>query len=197
MKDSTVIMNNNNTKERKPVNVHKFVLWLLIISIIMIFASLLSAYIVRESAGGWRYFPLPQMFNISTVVILISSITFHVSVIQVRKGNIKPAVLWVGASLILGTVFLVTQYLGWQEMKLDFGGPNSNDSSNFLYLLSGLHGVHIISGLIYIFVVMLVLLVGKKPEKHRIRLELCANYWHFLDALWIFLFIFLTLKHLN
>lgn len=140
MNNSASIMNKQViNKERKPINLHKFMMWLIVISIIMVFAAFTSAYIVRKAALGWRQFPIPTMFTWSTIVIVISSITLHLGSRAIKKANESLSLLYIAITFTLGLVFLFLQLEAWGELELNFGGENSNVSSDFLYLLSALH----------------------------------------------------------
>src|ERR1700754_527785 len=125
----------------KPV---KFVLWLFVLSSIMLFAGLTSAYIVRKAEGNWKIFDLPGTFWVTTVIIVISSITMHYSYLSAKKFNLarQKAGLWL--TLILGILFLVGQVYSWKllvQNNIHFSFANPSES--FLYVISGLHAVHI------------------------------------------------------
>jgi cytochrome c oxidase subunit III len=172
----------------------KFVLWLFVLSSIMMFAGLTSAYIVRQAEGNWKIFDLPSTFYISTVLILLSSASMHYSFIQAKKFNISNQKLGLWISFILGIAFLGSQYIGWQEMvsnKVFFVG---NPAESFVYVISGLHGAHIVAGLC----IMLAAIIGAyrkiNQTKNIFRMELTSIFWHFIDILWIYLFVFLLIN---
>lgn len=171
-----------------------FILWLFIVSIVMLFASLTSAYIVKKADGGWFKFPLPIEFTISTVVIVLSSISMQLAVVFDKKKNLILEQTMMAITVVLGIVFLWMQVQGWHQLPVEFGGVKSNDSGNFLYVLSGAHGAHIISGLVYLLIVFGRLLTIKDSSKG-VGIMNCATFWHFLGLLWIYLFIFLKLNH--
>lgn len=172
----------------------KFVMWLFILSSIMMFAGLTSAYIVRQAEGNWKIFDLPSTFYITTVLILLSSATMHYSVLQAKKNNIAKQKLGLWLSFLLGAGFLAGQYMGWQQLianKVYFVG---NPSESFVYVISGLHGAHIVAGLL----LMVSALVGAYRNigqtKNVFRMELTSIFWHFIDILWIYLFVFLLIN---
>lgn len=172
----------------------KFVLWLFILSSIMMFAGLTSAYIVRQAEGNWKIFDLPATFTFTTILILLSSATMHYSYIQAKKFNLAKQKLGLWLTFILGVGFLIGQYMGWQELisnKVFFVG---NPSESFVYVISGLHGVHIIAGLL----IMLAAIIGAyrkiNQTKNIFRMELTSIFWHFIDILWIYLFVFLLIN---
>jgi len=180
-------------KQRTSLSMHpkKFALWLFIMSVVMIFAALTSAYIVRQSEGDWFVFELPTMFYWSSLVITLSSASMHWGVLSAQKdefGKLKAAI---SLTTLLGILFLVMQYIGWGQlvdMNVYFVG---NPSGSFVYVLSGLHGVHLISGLIFLLIVLVASFRFKVHAKSLTRLEMCATYWHFLGGLWLYLFVFL------
>lgn len=172
----------------------KPLLWIGIVSIVMMFAGLTSAYIVRADNGNWLLFNLPDMFFISTAVIITSSITMFTALKMAKNNNNKGVVFALLATFILGLVFSYTQYLGWTELRskgIVLAGKYSNASGSFLYLLTGLHLAHLFGGLISLFVTLINSLKGRYSAGNTLGLELCSIYWHFLDILWVYLFLFL------
>lgn len=178
---------------KKPISMNpkKFALWLFMVTIGMIFAALTSAYIVRQAEGNWLDFALPIEMWISSGIILISSVTIHWALISAKKDNLERVKLAVSITTLLGVAFLITQFYSWEalvENKVFFVG---NPSGSFLYVLSGLHGVHIISGIIFLLIVLFSTYKYKVHSKNLNQIQMCASFWHFLDALWIYLFLFL------
>lgn len=172
----------------------KFVMWLFVLSSIMMFAGLTSAYIVRQAEGNWKIFDLPSTFYITTVLILLSSATMHYSYLQSKKNNIAKQKLGLWLTFILGLGFLVGQYLGWQQLissKVYFVG---NPSESFVYVISGLHAVHIIAGLVIMLIAILGAYLKIDQIKNVFRMELTSIFWHFIDILWIYLFVFLLIN---
>lgn len=176
------------------MNPLKFALWLFIVSFVMVFASLTSAYIVRRSEGNWLEFELPVLFSINTVILLVSSISMHYALSQTRKDNFTKVHLGLWVTLALGVAFLIGQWYAWNElvnMKVFFVG---NPSGSFVYVLSGLHGAHIVAGLIFLLIVISMVYRQKIHSKSMLWMELCTTFWHFLDGLWLYLFFFLILN---
>jgi cytochrome c oxidase subunit III len=172
----------------------KPLLWIAMISIVMLFAGLTSAYIVRKNVGDWLVFDLPSQFYISTVVILLSSFSMIYALAAAKKNNSSAITLGLSITLVLGIVFLFSQLFAWKQLVaggIYLGGSGSNPSGSFLYILSGLHGLHIIGGLIALIVCLIQSLRKKYNSENRLGLQLCSTYWHFLDALWIYLLLFL------
>ncbi len=182
---------------KRPLSMHpkKFALWLFIITVVMIFAALTSAYIVRQAEGNWLVFELPTSMWVTTGIILLSSVTMHWAYLAAKKDELDQVKLAIGITTGLGVLFLVGQFYVWGvlvDSNVFFVG---NPSGSFLYFLSGLHGLHLVSGIIFLIIVLISALRYKVHAKNLNQIQMCATYWHFLDGLWIYLFIFLLLNH--
>ncbi|GAB4141728.1 MAG: cytochrome c oxidase subunit 3 [Bacteroidia bacterium] len=196
--DSTV---NTMEQERKVIKqkAERNLLWLGIFSIIMIFGGLTSAYVVRRGAGDWFSIVLPQVFWISTAILLFSSATINFSIWAYRKNNKSLGNLLVGITLILGIVFSWLQFEGYEELIQNgiflspAPGQSSLVSGSFIYVLSGLHLAHLGGGLIALIFTLIKGFLGRYNSENVHGVRLAAIYWHFLDALWIYLFLFLTI----
>ncbi|MCJ8165280.1 cytochrome c oxidase subunit 3 [Pontibacter sp. E15-1] len=176
----------------------KFALWLIIISIIMMFAAFTSAYIVRRAEGNWLEFDLPNILLINTIVIVLSSVSMQLAHNAAKHNNLKQLKVMLVVTLVLGAAFLVGQWEGWSELvqnNVYFGGRGSNPSGSFLYVLTGVHGFHLITGLIFLAITFLSSLKYKVHSKNMLRIQLCTTYWHFLGGLWLYLYIFLRINH--
>lgn len=172
----------------------KALLWIGIISMIMFWAGLTSAYIVRQNAGNWLLFNVPEMFFISTAVIILSSITFLYVQSAVKKNNTKGIIWGTLTTLILGFIFMACQYRGWGDLfekGVVLGGKYSNPSGSFFILFVLAHWAHLIGGIISLSVVLINSLRKKYTAENALGIELCALYWHFLSVLWVYLFLFL------
>lgn len=179
------------------MNPKKFILWLFIVSIIMIFASQTSAYLVRRAEGNWLVVDFPPIFTISTVVLLLSSVTMQWAFNAAKRDNIATVKWAMLITTVLGFTFLYTQWLGWValvDMKVFFGGQGSNPGGSFVYVISGLHALHLMGGLIFLLVVTVKAFRYKVHAKSLLAIDLCNTYWHFLDVLWIYLFVFLLIN---
>jgi cytochrome c oxidase subunit III len=181
---------------KKPLSMHpkKFALWLFIVTIIMIFAALTSAYIVRQADGNWVIFDLPDLFLVTTGIILASSGTMHWAYLSVRRDNLESAKLAIAITAVLGISFLAGQYMAWGELVKNNIHLVGNPSGSFVYVISGLHGLHIVGGVVFLIVVLISIFQYKVHSKNLLRVEMCATYWHFLDGLWLYLFVFLLLN---
>ncbi|MFN5324448.1 MAG: heme-copper oxidase subunit III [Bacteroidota bacterium] len=171
----------------------KILLWLSMVSMVMVFAGLTSGYIVRQAEGNWFVFELPQMFTYSTIVIVLSSVTMWWAVRSVRKGDLVAMRTSLAITLILGLGFCITQFWAWSDlvkMGIFFTG---NPSGSFLYVLSALHLAHLAGGILYMIIVTTNAFRGLYSPENHLQIELCSTFWHFMDGLWVYLFIFLTM----
>lgn len=185
---------NDTTNPQVKEKVKKALLYLAIISMVMLFAGLTSGYVVRMGDGNWLYFEMPTMFWLSTTVILLSSVPMQWAVVSIKKDNKKNLKTALLIALLLGITFIVCQFKAWNvltEQKIFFTGKESNASGQFLYVLSALHLTHLVGGIITLLVVWIQSLREKYTAENMLGVKLCAIYWHFLDFLWIYLFLFL------
>ena len=181
--------------KRARVHPVKFGLWIGLGSISMMFVAFTSAYVVRQAAGNWLEFALPDLFYFSTAVILLSSITIELSYRNFKKGDANAYKAFMLLTAVLGAAFIVLQYLGWQQMQSYGIMLTGNPSGSFIYVISGVHVAHVMGG-IAALAVALVHAFGIPyfvNAKRKLRFELVINYWHFVDVLWIYLFVFFLL----
>lgn len=172
----------------------KPLLWIGIVSIVMLFAGLTSAYVVRADNGNWLVFQLPPVAIISTAVIICSSLTMFIAQMSIKKDKQGLATAFLFITFILGLVFTYTQYAGWRELTsqgIYFLGKYSNASGSFLYLIAVMHLLHLFGGLIAMLITLVKSLLKRYNSQDYLGIELTAIYWHFLDVLWIYLFLFL------
>jgi len=174
----------------------KLLLWLGQVSIGMLFAGLTSGYIVRRASGNWLTFGLPTAFFVSTAIILLSSITMNMALQAIKKDNNAGLMRFIIITLVLGLAFGISQYLGWSALvknNVYFTGTQSNAAGSFLYVLTGLHLVHIFGGLVALGITFFKSVRKKYNPSNYFGVRLCAIYWHFLDGLWIYLFLFMLI----
>lgn len=181
----------------QPISMHpkKFALWLFIVSVVMVFAGLTSAYIVRQAEGNWLEFNLPEIFYYSTGIIILSSVAMHWAYTSAKTDNMATLKVAMGLTTVLGLIFLVTQWYSWVALvdrDVYFVG---NPSGSFLYVFTGLHALHLVSGVIFLIIVLISALNYKVHSQNMARMEMCTTYWHFLGGLWLYLFMFLLLNH--
>ncbi len=180
---------------RNKIHPHKFAVWVGCGSIVMMFASLTSAYVVRQAAGNWLEFVIPGIFKLSTLVILLSSLTLHASFLAFKKGKEAQYKGLLVTTYVLAVLFFVFQYMGWAELAASGVPFTLNPSGDFVYVITWVHAAHVIGGLAALTVSLIHAfgLKFKPTEKRKIRFELTLTYWHFVDFLWVYLFIFLSL----
>ena len=174
----------------------KFLLWLGLVSIGMMFAGLTSGYIVRRETGTWLKFDLPFSFWISTAFILMSSITMNWSVQLIKKNDLKMLPNAVLTTFLLGIGFGVCQFISWHALiskNIFLTGTGSSASGSYLYIISALHLCHIVGGLIALGVVFVKSARKRYASDNYLGIKLCATYWHFLDGLWVYLFLFMLI----
>lgn len=195
--ETTKIRNSNPHKaeirlaERKTA---KPLLYIGIVSIVMLFAGLTSAYAVRADNGNWLVFELPKIVFVSTAVIITSSLTMLLAQRAIKKGNFNATAGYLAVTLFLGIAFFFTQIQGWKDLTAQgiyFVGKYSNASGSFLYIIALVHLLHMVGGLIALAVSLTKSLLKKYSASDYLGIELTAVYWHFLDLLWVYLFLFL------
>jgi cytochrome c oxidase subunit 3 len=174
---------------------YKLLLVFAIVSMTMMFAGVTSALVVSQSREDWmKDFHLPNAFFWSTLTILLSSLTIFLAVKAMKKNNRNAVSAYLAATLGLGCLFVFCQFAGFRqivEMGYYFTGPESNIATTFLYVIAILHLAHLAGGLIALSVVIYNHFKQKYNSGQTLGIELCAIYWHFLDFLWVGLFLFL------
>ncbi len=176
--------------QRKKIHPHKFALWVAMASIVMMFAGLTSAYIVRQAQGNWRLYDLPTVFTISTIVILLSSITMALGVKAFKNRAMPRFRMLITITLVLGVLFMFLQYYGFQQLYASNIRVDGNPSESFLFIIAGLHLLHILGGVIALLIVFFRAFRTRIKVYNATGLEIIASYWHFVDVLWIYLFVF-------
>jgi len=195
-----------DTAQRKKIHPHKFALWIAMASIAMMFAGLTSAYLVRQAQGNWRYYDLPSIFWVSTAAILLSSVTMVLGIRAFRKRMMPRYRLLVSLTLALGILFGILQGIGFYQLyhtpqavtmngQTDTANPQpvtipGNPSESFLFIIAGLHLLHILGGVVALLIVYLKAYRRNIKVYNTTGLEIVGSYWHFVDVLWIYLFIF-------
>jgi cytochrome c oxidase subunit III len=185
-------INLDEPEETLSMNPKKFMLWLAIVSILMMFAGWTSGYLVRKAEGRWHEFQLPQIFWYSTGILLVSSISMFLAVQYAKKDNFNALKIAISITFVFGLAFLTTQVIGFSDLiknQLYFAG--SDVAASWLYALVGLHAAHVISGLVVLLISLVSSFKFTANSKNLLRIQLCATYWHFLDFLWLYLFVFL------
>lgn len=184
----------------------RFSTWLGIISIAMAFGGWTSAYLVRKAVGGWMSFTLPSVFWVSTIVILLSSVTLHLAHIANKRGLTGLLRMFLFLTFGFGVAFLALQLDGWKQLQSLGVYHDGNVAGSFFYVITWGHAVHIVLALLLVFIAFVrsFFVINMKNVSHfyendtdfyKIRTDILSPFWHFLDFLWIYIFIFLNLNH--
>lgn len=183
------------TLEEKNSRAKKMMLWFGIVSLIMSFAGWTSAFVVSSSRPDWlKDFQLPNAFIVSTVFIILSSVSFFLAKQALKKGNRQLTTLWLLVTFVLGIVFIYNQFSGFQQiidLGYNFTGPTSNVTMSYIYLIALVHILHVVVGLICLLVVIYNHFKQKYNASKMLGFELASTFWHFIDILWVYLFLFL------
>jgi len=174
---------------------YKMILLFAIISMVMMFAGLTSAFIVSKSRVDWlKDFEFPSAFFGSTLVIIACSLTIHLAKKSIQKDNHRATTAFLLTTLTLGLLFVVLQFAGFSQM-IEMGyyptGASSVITTTFLYVIAVVHLLHLAGGVISLLIVIYNHFKQKYNSTQTLGIELAAMYWHFLDLLWVCLFVFL------
>lgn len=179
-----------STQQRQKIHPHKFTLWVGIASILMMFAGLTSAYIVKSSTTGWISVETPTQFWYSTAAILLSSLTLQMAYRSFKQRSMQQYRTLIGITLVLGIAFVVLQWLGFNwlwDNGVRFAGASAGQ---FLYIIAGLHALHVIGGIVALFFLFFKAFFGKTRSYNTVPVEVTRTYWHFVDLLWMYLLVF-------
>jgi len=174
---------------------YKLLLLFAMISMTMMFAGLTSAFVVSKSRADWlKDFQLPTAFYFSTAVIIGCSLTFHLAKKAIQKNNRNATTTFLLATLALGIGFVILQFVGFGQIVANgyyFTGAESSITTTFLYIVTVVHLAHLAGGLISLLIIIYNHFKQKYNSTQTLGIELGAMYWHFLDLLWVYLFLFL------
>jgi len=190
------MMSTVASNDRKRLHPHKFTLWVAIGAIVMMFAGLTSAYIVRRNGQNWLEFELPPVFWLSTVVILLSSVTMHLSLKAFKARDMARYRTLITLTALLGLAFSACQFWGFFFLNnhgVQLIGQGSNPSASFIAVIAGVHILHVLGGVIALLVVFIRAYSSRIKRYNVTSVEIVSTYWHFVDVLWIYLFIFFKL----
>ena len=194
-------MSNFMTKRREPF---RFMVWMGIASSVLLFTMLLVAYVVRRTGSGWINMKLPNVFLISTGVILLSSFTLKNAIQAFRHERFGNYRTNIATTFGLGILFILLQAWGWRQMIRSGIGLEGNPAGGFVYIISGVHLLHILIGLIFLAIILVEAMrrrlyidsfVYSVNPPNRLKIRLITLYWHFVDVLWLGLFTFLLIHH--
>jgi cytochrome c oxidase subunit III len=183
-----------STQPRNRIHPHKFTLWVAIGSIVMMFAGLTSAYIVKGSLPGWTTVTMPVVFYYSTAVILLSSLTIQTALKAFKERNMRQYRTLSTVTIGLGIAFIVLQIVGFSQMYQSGIKLEGSGAGVFLYIIFGLHALHVLGGIITLLIMYIRAYSRRIRNYSPVPVEVAATYWHFVDVLWIYLFIFFLMK---
>ena len=185
------------TTQDKQKRAKKMMLWFGIISLIMSFAGLTSAFIVSSSREDWLAdFVLPNSFTYSTLIIFLSSIVLFAAKQALKKNQYTTTTSLLIGTLVLGIAFIYSQVLGFNQIiasGYNFTGPTSNITMSYVYVIAVVHIVHVLAGIFCLIVVIINQLNKKYSSENTLGFDLASTFWHFVDILWLYLFFFLYL----
>jgi cytochrome c oxidase subunit III len=179
--------------QSKKIHPYKFTLWVAIGSITMMFAGLTSAYIVKRNQANWAMIELPAVFWYSTAAIVLSSITVQLSVKAFKDRKLDRYRTLISLTAALGVLFLILQVIGFYQFgkhDIKLVGAGSNPSYSFLLAIAGLHGLHVLGGVITLLVIFGKAVSSRYRSYSSVPIEVAATYWHFVGVLWVYLVLF-------
>jgi len=194
------------TTEYTGVHPQKFALWIGMGSMAMFFAALTSGLIIKKGDfRAWEGFRLPTIFAYSTIAIIAVSVLMQLSLVNYRKAKFASFRTLLASSFVMAIVFLMLQLKGWSVLNA-MGMPlTGNISGQFIYMLTSMHGVHIIAGLLVTLVFLVSAIRSRKDPiyelrdiinpKRQLHLELLVSFWHFIDIVWVYLYVFFLLNY--
>jgi len=185
------------TTQEKQKRAKKMMLWFGIISLVMSFAGLTSAFIVSSSREDWlANFTLPSAFTYSTLIIVLSSLLLFLAKQDFKKNQSAITTSLLIGAFVLGIAFIYSQIQGFNQIiasGYNFTGPTSNITMSYIYVIAVVHILHVLAGITCLFVVIINQLNKKYSNENRLGFDLASNFWHFVDILWVYLFFFLYL----
>ena len=180
-------------QEKNRMHPLKFVMWAGCASIVMMFAGLSSAYIVKRNQANWLTFDIPLIFYYSTAVIVLSSLTIMFSRKAFMNRQMRQYKRWLFLTTLLGIGFVFLQYFGFNELWASGITLTRNVSFSFLYIIVGLHAVHVLGGVVALVVMYFKSFSKRRKNYNQIYIDLMNTYWHFVDLLWVYLLLFLLI----
>lgn len=172
----------------------KYLMWIAIASIIMMFAGLSSAFIVKRSQANWLSFNVPLIFYYSTAAILLSSVSIMVARKTFVDRKIRRYTFWLGATTLLGILFVIFQIMGFTQLWEQGITITRNVSFSFLYVIVGLHALHVLGGLVALIILFFQSMSSRRKVYSPAAIDIMSTYWHFVDLLWLYLLIFLIVE---
>lgn len=166
--------------------------WIGLASVVMVFTAFTSSLVVRKGlSNDWVSIQFPALMYVNTLVLIFSSATLELAKHSLRRDN-RPAFLrWWTTTTLLGAGFLAGQVLVWKQLAAAGIFLSSNPSSSFFYLLTAAHGVHLVGGILALLGILIAAARRRITARRRDPAEAAAIYWHFMDGLWVYLFVLL------
>jgi cytochrome c oxidase subunit 3 len=183
-------MSSGVEQQRKKIHPHKFTLWVAIGSIIMMFAGLTSAYVVKREQPGWTSFTMPLVFWYSTGVMLLSSLTMQMALKAFKDRERNKYKNLVAATTMLGILFVVLQLIGYKQLHRAGIKIEGSGAGVFFIIIFGLHALHVLGGIVALLIQFFKAFSNRLRSYNPVPVEVTSTYWHFVDGLWIYLFIF-------
>lgn len=183
-------MTETVSTQRKKIHPHKFTMWVGIGSIIMMFAGLTSAYIVKKNQAEWTSVVIPKLFYYSTVVMLLSSLTIQMSLKAFKERNMHQYRRLITVTALLGLGFIAMQITGFIQLTNTGNRLEGSGAAAFLYIIFGLHALHVMGGAVALLLMLIRAFSARIRNYNPVPVEVAATYWHFVDLLWVYLFVF-------
>lgn len=174
-----------------PLNTAQLGLWALLATLSMLFAGFTSAYLVRRAGADWQLISTPPILWLNTGLLLSSSITMELARASMRRWRTDALRRWLLATTLLGLAFLIGQLFAWRELAAQGIYVPTSPHSSFFYMLTGVHGVHLLGGILALCYMLSRVWRSSWMPAEPNALNLCATYWHFVDGLWLYLFLLL------
>jgi len=179
--------------QRKKIHPYKFILWVGIGSIIMMFAGFTSAYIVKREQPGWIGFSMPVVFWYSTAIMLLSSIIMQLSLSAFRNRDMGKYRNYIAVTTGLGILFIVLQVIGYWQLNKFGVKVEGSGGGVFFIIIFGLHALHVLGGVFALLALFFRSISSRVRSYNIVPVEVAATYWHFVDLLWVYLFVFFIL----
>jgi cytochrome c oxidase subunit III len=179
--------------QRSRLHPHKFTLLIAMGSMVMMFAGFTSAYVVKSNQANWLQFSMPPMFWYSTAVMLLSSLTIYLATKAFKAREMARYRLLITVTAALGVAFVVLQWFGFKYLEqhgVQLIGTGSNAAGSFLGVITGVHMLHVLGGVVALLVMFFRAFSTRRKNYSSTGIDMVSIYWHFVDFLWIYLFIF-------
>lgn len=172
-----------------PLNTAQLGLWAFLATLSMLFAGFTSAYLVRRTVSDWQPIAMPPVLWLNTAMLFSSSITLEAARGSMRRRRTAALNGWLLATAVLGMAFLVGQLFAWRQLAAQGIYVPTNPHSSFFYMLTGVHGLHLLGGILALLYALGRAWRSRLASAEPHALDLCATYWHFVDGVWLYLFL--------